>query len=143
MNISQRPVFITIGFICLLMAVIAIVAMILPDIPERAGSILTTILGAFASVLAVLGVLAKINAVGSRVEDLESNLTEVHDNVVNGGMRRNVKQAIQETDQDPAVQETRIQIARNAIARERHEANVRGLRPLDIPPGRESQPPRT
>lgn len=100
----------TIALVVAMMGLVALVAMFSGDIPERAAGIVTTVLGSMATVLAGLLLFLRLDTVNSKVDDaaekaavaaekaavVERKVDRVHDDVLNGPMRENVKRAISE-----------------------------------------------
>ncbi len=100
----------TIALVVALMASVALFAMHSGDIPERAASIVTTVLGSMATVLAGLLLFLRLDTVSGKVDDaaekavvaaekaavVEKKADELHEYVANGGMRENIKRAISE-----------------------------------------------
>lgn len=100
-----------------LMVAVAFAAIFGGDISERAGGILTTVLGALTTTLTGLFLLLKVDAVSHKADDARDTASdarneaqlaaraatravarteEVHHDLLNGGLRQNVKKAISE-----------------------------------------------
>lgn len=124
---TRSATLITIGLLAVLLAVVALAALFAGDISERAGAIVTTVLGSFATVLAGLLLFLRVETVNTKVDDaaeqaaaarLEAQRaamnaasaarkTEaVHHDLLNGGLRENVKKAISEDRHEKAQRDT-------------------------------------
>jgi hypothetical protein len=107
---TRSAALITIGLIASLMVAVALAALFAGDISERTGGIVTSVLGSLATVLAGLLLFLRVETVNSKVDEaaeraavaaekaeaVESKVEQVHQDVLNGPMRENVKQAISE-----------------------------------------------
>ena len=114
---TRSATLLTIGLVAVLMVSIALSAMFVVDISERTSGILTTVLGSLATVLTGLLVFLRMESVSSKVEGVsdkadeaalkasvaaeratvvESKVEQVHHDLLNGGLRDNVKRAISE-----------------------------------------------
>lgn len=129
---TRSAALITIGLIAVLMAFVALSALFTGDISERAGAIVTTVLGSFATVLAGLLLFLRVETVNTKVDDaaekaaiaaekaarVETKVEAVHHDVLNGGLRENVKRAISEDRHDLRNREAAEQV-REQLQRER------------------------
>lgn len=124
--------------IVVLMTSIAAVAMLAGDIPERTGGIITTVLGTMATVLAGLLLFLRLDTVDSKVDDaasraaiaaqkasiVENKVEAVHHDILNGGLRDNVRRAISEDRHAQRTSDT-VTIDRNALDELRRRAENR------------------
>lgn len=146
---TRGAVIVTIGLIAALMVGVAVAALFAGDISERAGGIVTSVLGSLATVLAGLLLFLRVETVNGRVETLDQKAddavieaaaarreaqraatnaavaaqktAEVHHDILNGGLRENVKRAVREVEADPAIVEQRIEITQKGVQRDRHD----------------------
>ena len=107
---TRSATLITIALLSGLLAFVALAALFAGDISERAGTIVTTVLGSFATVLAGLLLFLRVETINTKVDDAANHasaaaekadraakMTEtVHQDMLNGGLRENVKKAISE-----------------------------------------------
>lgn len=100
---TRSAALITIGIVASLMVGVALAALFSGDISERAGSIATQVLGSLATVLAGLLLFLRVETVASKADEaatkaatVESKVEQVHHDILNGGLRENVKKAISE-----------------------------------------------
>lgn len=107
---TRSAALLTIALLAVLLAVVALAALFAGDISERAGGIVTSVLGSFATVLAGLLLFLRVETVNSKVDEaaelaaiaaqkaaeVENKVERVHSDVLNGPLRENVKQAISE-----------------------------------------------
>jgi hypothetical protein len=136
---TRSAALITIALLAVLLAFVALAALFAGDISERAGGIVTSVLGTFATVLAGLLLFLRVETVNTKVDDaaekatvaaekaavVEQKIDRVHDDVLNGPMRENVKRAIKEAETDPAIQEQRIENVAKGVQADRHELGSR------------------
>lgn len=136
---TRSAALITIGLIAILLAVVALAALFAGDISERTGGIVSSVLGSFATVLAGLLLFLRVETVNSKVDDaaekaavaaekasaVERKVDRVHDDVLNGPMRQNVKRAIAEAETDPEIIEKRIETTAKGVQQDRHETASR------------------
>lgn len=129
----------SIALIAVLLAAVALAAMFSGEISERSGGIVTTVLGTFATVLAGLLLFLRVETVNAKVDDaathaetaarkaevVERKVETVHHDLLNGGLRANVKQAIREAEQDPDIRENRISNVARGVLKDRHEQATR------------------
>lgn len=132
---TRSAALVTIGLIAALMVGVAIAAMFAGDISERTGTIVTSVLGSLATVLAGLLLFLRVETVNSKVDDAaerasiaaqkaaaaEQKLDRVHHDVLNGPLRENVKKAIVEAETDPEIVEHRIEITAKGVSKDRHD----------------------
>lgn len=125
---TRASALITIGLIAVLLAVVALAALFAGEISERAGGIVSTVLGSFATVLAGLLLFLRVETVNAKVENVDTKVAEatqkvesVHHDLLNGGLRENVKRANLETEADPTVRALRIDNAARGVSKDRHE----------------------
>jgi hypothetical protein len=116
---TRSAVIVTIGIIASLMVAMAVAAMYAGDITERQGSIVTSVLGSLATVLAGLLLFLRVETVNGKVDDAadkaaiaaqkaaaaDLKIERVHHDMLNGGLRENVKKAISEDRHDKANRE--------------------------------------
>lgn len=107
---TRSAALITIGLLAMLLAVVALAALFAGDISERAGAIVTTVLGTFATVLAGLLLFLRVETVSNKVDVVAERadtaavkasvaaekVEQAHHDMLNGGLRDNVKRAISE-----------------------------------------------
>lgn len=107
---TRSATLLTIGLLALLLAVVALAALFAGEISERAGGIVTTVLGSFATVLAGLLLFLRVETVNNKVDvaaekamvavataaAVDERVQQVHHDMLNGGLRDNVRQAISE-----------------------------------------------
>lgn len=136
---TRSAALITIGLIAVLLAVVALAALFVGDISERTGGIISSVLGSFATVLAGLLLFLRVETVNTKVTAaaekaataadraaiVERKVDRVHDDVLNGPLRRNVKQAIAEAQDDPEIVAKRIEITAQGVRHDRHETASR------------------
>lgn len=136
---TRSAVIVTIGLIAALMVGVAVAALFAGDISERAGGIVTSVLGSLATVLAGLLLFLRVETVNTKVDDaaeqaaiaarraavVEQKVERVHHDVLNGPMRENVKQAIHEAEDDPAIRAKRIENVARGVSKDRHDKKNR------------------
>jgi hypothetical protein len=136
---TRSAALITIGLVAVLLAIVALAALFAGEISERNGQIVSSVLGSFATVLAGLLLFLRVETVNSKVDDaaeraavaaqkaaaVERKVEKVHEDVLNGPMRQNVKRAIAEAETDPAIVERRIEITARGVQHDRHETASR------------------
>lgn len=136
---TRSAALITIGLVAVLLAIVALAALFAGEISERNGTIVTSVLGSFATVLAGLLLFLRVETVNSKVDDAaeratiaaqkaaatERKLEAVHQDVLNGPLRENVKKAIAEAETDPSIVERRIEITAKGVQHDRHELGSR------------------
>lgn len=107
---TRSAALITIALLAVLLALVALAALFSGDISERASAIVTTVLSSFATVLAGLLLFLRVETVNSKVDEaaeraalaaqkaavVETKVEKVHHDILNGGLRENVKKAISE-----------------------------------------------
>lgn len=132
---TRSAVIVTIGVIAALMVSVALASLVASDISERAGSIITSVLGSLATVLAGLLLFLRVETVNNKVDDaashaanaarkaesVETKVDKIQHDVLNGGLRDNVKRAISEDrhalrNREASVQ-ARAQIRARKLAR--------------------------
>lgn len=111
---TRSAALITIGLLAVLLAFVALAALFAGDISERAGGIVSSVLGSFATVLAGLLLFLRVETINTKADDaashaaraaekatvVEQKIDTVHEEILNGPMRANVRQAIQEDRHD-------------------------------------------
>jgi hypothetical protein len=136
---TRSAALITIGLIAVLLATVALAALFVGDISERTGGIISSVLGSFATVLAGLLLFLRVETVNSKVDDaaeraavaaqkaaaVERKVEQVHEDVLNGPLRANVKKAIAEAETDPAIVERRIETTAKGVQQDRHSVASR------------------
>lgn len=136
---TRSATLITIGLLVVLLAIVALAAMFAGEISERAGGIVTSVLGTFATVLGGLLLYLRMETLNSKVdtaaekatvaakkaEAVESKVDSVHHDILNGGLRDNVVKAIKQAEDDPQVQTRRIDNVAKGVQRDRHELKSR------------------
>jgi hypothetical protein len=136
---TRSAVIVTIGIIAALMVSMAIAALFAGDITERQGAIVTSVLGSLATVLAGLLLFLRVETVNGKVDDAavlaavaaqnaaaaDRKIAQVHHDVLNGPLRQNVRQAIEEAEADPAIIEQRIDNAAKGVSKDRHDKRQR------------------
>lgn len=96
-----------------LLGVMAFTSVVQAELTDRSVLVLGMILGFLGpTVLALLNLL-KTDRVQQKTED-------VHHDLLNGGLRENVKRAISEAEADPAIREQRIENVAKGVSRDRH-----------------------
>lgn len=107
---TRSAALITIGLIAVLLAIVALAALFAGDVSERTGGIVSSVLGSFATVLAGLLLFLRVETINTKADEakiaagvaakkatvVETQVAQVHHDVLNGPMRENVKKAIQE-----------------------------------------------
>lgn len=132
----------TIAFLALLMVVVACVVAIW-DVSDRAMNIVSIVLTALPTMVTALIVYLKIDGVGEEVksgnaeasaiaamaarnaETAAIKTAAVHHDLLNGGLRENVKRAIQEIEADPEMRARRIENIARGISKDRHDTRRR------------------
>jgi hypothetical protein len=136
---TRTAALLTIGTLAVLLAVVALAALFVGDISDRAGGIVTTVLGSFATVLTGLLLFLRVETVNTKVDDaaeraaiaaraaaaVESKVEQVHQDVLNGPLRANVKRAIAETQTDPEIVAKRIETIAKGVQQDRHARGSR------------------
>src|SRR4051812_36355584 len=112
---TRSAALITIGLIACLLTGVAMAALFSGEISERAGGIVTSVLGTFATVLAGLILFLRVETVAEKAAKVESKVDNLHHDVLNGGLRDNVVRAIEQTEDDPKIRETRAQNAARGV----------------------------
>jgi hypothetical protein len=116
-----------------LMVAVAFAAIFGGDLSERAGGILTTVLGYLGGAIAGLFLLMKVDVAAGKADDARTEAQqaaraaaravkkteEVHHDLLNGGLRENVKKAISE--------DRHALRSRKAAERMRPQAEARGM----------------
>ena len=136
---TRSATLITIAMLSFLLAFVAMAALFAGDISERAGTIVTTVLGSFATVLAGLLLFLRVETINTKVDDAANHasvaaekadraakITEsVHHDMLNGGLRDNIKKAISEDRHDlrnrKAAEYAREQLEARGMPRRRAE----------------------
>jgi hypothetical protein len=125
---TRSAALITIALIAVLLAVVAMAAVFAGDISERAGGIVTTVLGTFATVLTGLLVVVRLETVNSKADvaaekaevaaekagAVADKVDQVHQDVLNGPMRQNVKEALRESE------DTLVETVAKGVRQDRH-----------------------
>lgn len=131
MNNFRVAVLATIAFLALLMVVVALVAAV-ADISDRGMSVVTTVLAVLPTLvtsllvyLKVEGIEAKTDEAAVRAAQAAKKAEEIHHDVLNGPMRRNVKAAIREAEEDPEIQAKRIEASARGVQQDRHATGSR------------------
>jgi len=107
---TRIAVLLTIGLLAVLLTCVALATLFAGDISERSGAIVSTVLGAFSSTLAVLLLFLRVETVNGKVDEaaskatlaadkasvVETKVDRVHEDMLNGGMRENIRKAISE-----------------------------------------------
>lgn len=136
---TRSATLITIALLAMLLAFVALAALFAGDISERAGGIVTSVLGSFATVLAGLLLFLRVETINTKVDDaashasvaaqkaavVEEKVDSVHHDMLNGGLRQNVKKAISEDRHEKANREARQPI--------REQLEARGMPPRNPP----------
>lgn len=120
---TRSATLITIALLAVLLAFVALAALFAGDISERAGGIVTTVLGSFATVLAGLLLFLRVETVANKTDEAVKKVDTVHHDLLNGGLRENVKRAISEDRHEKANREARQPI--------REQLEARGMPPRD------------
>lgn len=137
---TRSAALITIALIAVLLSFVALAALFASDISERAGGIVSSVLGTFATVLAGLLLFLRVETLSTKADvaaekaevaaekatAVETKVEQVHHDVLNGGLRQNVKRAIQEDRHDlrnkKAAERVRQQLERRGMPK-RDEAD--------------------
>jgi hypothetical protein len=143
---TRTATLVTIGLIACLLVGVAMAALYAGDISERSLSIVTSILGTLATVLAGLLLFLRVETVNSKVETVDSKVDEaatkaatavaktaiverkveqVHHDLLNGGLRDNVKRAMLEAEGDPDLLAQRIETIAKGVQKDRHDKQNR------------------
>lgn len=136
---TRSAALITIALLAVLLACVALAALFAGDISERTGGIISSVLGTFATVLAGLLLFLRVETVNTKVDDaaaqatvaarkaavVEQKVNQVHEDVLNGPMRQNMKRAIAEAVDDPSLQAKRIETVQKGVQADRHESGSR------------------
>lgn len=137
---TRSAALVTIGLLAVLLAAVALAALFAGDISDRAGQIVTTVLGSFATVLTGLLLFLRVETVNTKVDGaaekaavaaeraalVETKVELVHHDVLNGGLRENVKRAISE---DRHAQRNRDTVVINKAALEDLKRRAEERRP--------------
>jgi hypothetical protein len=139
---TRTATLVTIGLIACLLVGVAMAALYAGDISERSLSIVTSILGTLATVLAGLLLFLRVETVNSKVETVDSKVDEAaekasiaaHKTAVveskvdavrydlhNGGLRDNIVRAIQQAEGDPDLLAKRIETIAKGVQKDRHD----------------------
>ena len=125
---TRSAALITIGLIAVLLAIVALAALFAGEISERTGGIVSSVLGSFATVLAGLLLFLRVETVNTKVDEAaekaaiaaqkssaaERKVEAVHHDLLNGGLRENVKRAISEDRHEKANRDT-VTINKDAL----------------------------
>lgn len=136
---TRSAVTLTIGLIAALMVGLAVAAMFAGDLSERTSAVVTQVLGSLATVLAGLLLFLRVETVNSKVDEaadaaataarkaavVETKVERVHHDILNGGLRENVKRAIAEAEADPEIMERRIETTAKGVQQDRHTTGSR------------------
>jgi len=136
---TRSAALITIALLAVLLAFVALAALFAGEISERTGTIVSSVLGTFATVLAGLLLFLRVETINSKADDaashaavaaqkaavVEEKIDRVHDDVLNGPLRQNVKRAIAEAEADPTIQARRIETTAKGVQADRHELGSR------------------
>lgn len=96
-----------------ILGVIAFATVIAGELTDRSVLVLGVILGFLGPTIVSLLNLLKSDQVSAKVED-------VHHDILNGGLRNNVHEALRQAADDPYLQERRIDITAKGVQRDRH-----------------------
>lgn len=122
---TRTLALVMIGLIVCLLSGVAVAALFSGEISERAGGIVTSVLGTFATVLAGLLLFLRVETVAEKQAKVENKVDNLHHDVLNGGLRDNVKRAIHEAEAEPEVQERRIETIAQGVQKDRHDLKNR------------------
>jgi hypothetical protein len=137
-NSFRVAVLATIAFLAALMVIVACVVAIF-DVSDKAMNVVSIVLTALPTMVTALIVYLKIEGVGEEVKSGNVQAAsaaaiaasaaraavkkgqEIHDDLLNGPMKEAIKRAIQETEDDPAIQALRIELAAKGVSKDRHD----------------------
>lgn len=143
---SRTVVLLAITLLACLEVVVALAAIFGGDITERAGGILTTVLGSIGTVLAGLLLLLRVESVKEQVESGNAKAevaadaaavaarnaataartaTAIHHDIRNDVLKDRVVEAIKEAGDDPEVQRRRIETVALGVQEDRHTTGSR------------------
>ena len=134
---TRSAVIVTIGLIAVLLSVVALAALFAGDISERAGGIVSSVLGSFATVLAGLLLFLRVETLSTKADEaaskadiaatkaavVENKVGQVQEFVENGGLRENVKKALSEDRHAQRNRDT-VVIAKAQLEELRRRANA-------------------
>jgi hypothetical protein len=143
---TRSAALITIGLLAVLLAAIVIAVLFAGDISERAGGIVSSVLGTFATVLAGLLLFLRVETINSKVDSVDSKADvasadakvaarnaataaqkaeEIQYDLHNGGLRSNIVRAIHEAEGDPELLTKRIETIARGVQKDRHDLRNR------------------
>ncbi len=135
MNNFRVAVLATIAFLALLMVIVALVAAVY-DVSDRGLGVIGIVLTALTSLVGSVIVYLKIDSVEVKADEAAVKAAtaarkseEIHHDILNGPMRRNLKQAVLEIEEDPAIQERRIERVAKGVQKDRHDLRNREAGP--------------
>lgn len=122
MNQNTFRVVIVAGVVIVsILGVIAFAVVLSGELTDRSIVVLTAILGFLGPTIASLLVLLRVDATSAQTDRVQRKVEDVHHDILNGGLRENVKRAISEIEHDPVIREQRIEDAALGVSRDRHD----------------------
>lgn len=129
---TRSAALITIALLAVLLAFVALAALFSPDISERAGGIVSTVLGSFATVLAGLLLFLRVETLNSKADDARTHAAaaakvgeEIRHDIHNDVLTSKIRQAIREIEEDPDIHERRIDRIAEGVQKDRHNLKNR------------------
>lgn len=149
---TRSAALITIALLAVLLALVALAALFSPDISERAGGIVSTVLGSFATVLAGLLLFLRVETLNTKADDAKSHAAaaaevgrEIKHDIHNDVLKNKVRQAMEEFEEDPIIHARRIELAALGVQKDRpdlknreagrnmrDQLEARGMPPRDV-----------
>lgn len=128
---TRTAALVTIGLTMSLLATVAIAAIVSPEISERNLGIITAVLTTFGTVITGMLILLRLETVSGKADETASKVKEVHHDLLNGGLRENIKRAYEEIEDDPVILARRVELSAMGVQKDRHDkANREARKPI-------------
>ncbi len=139
----------TIALTVLLSTVLALAGLFVSDINDRAYDIVTKVLLSYGAIATGLMIWLRLDTLSGKADEakiaaanaaenaavgarkaavLERKVDKVHEDVLNGPMRENVRKAIEEFEDDPVIMARRIELFALGVQKDRHDLKNRESR---------------